>query len=166
MMKIVRLMTLLPPPMGGRPNPHRTQDATRKATRANGTCWCEWGCPHCMQATSKEKWTNLRTLRIPHAVWIEPKGLKDTVSSAPNIKQARVLAYASEHSCCDSILSYLRTDQFGVNRLLKPVESMLDSLTFLHLREQLEGFVMQAWSANKGWRKNRNCFRGRKKENI
>ncbi len=33
-----------------RPNPHRTRDATRNATQANGTCWCEWGCPHCTQA--------------------------------------------------------------------------------------------------------------------
>ena len=43
-----------------RPNPHRTQDVTRNATQANGTWWCEWGCPHCTQATSKEKCLNLR----------------------------------------------------------------------------------------------------------
>ncbi len=38
-----------------RPNPHRMRDATRNAIKANGTCWCEWGCPHRMQATSKGK---------------------------------------------------------------------------------------------------------------
>ena len=30
--------------------------------RANATCWCEWGCPHCMQATSKEKCSNLQRI--------------------------------------------------------------------------------------------------------
>ena len=42
-----------------RPNPHRTWDVMRNATQANGICRCEWGCPHCTQATSKEKRSNL-----------------------------------------------------------------------------------------------------------
>ena len=49
------------------------RDATRNATQANGTCWCEWGCPHCMQATSKEKCSNLRMHRIARPVWIGPQ---------------------------------------------------------------------------------------------
>ncbi len=55
-----------------RPNPHRTQDAMRNATQANGTCWCEWGCPHCIQATLKEKLSNLRARGVPRPVWIGP----------------------------------------------------------------------------------------------
>ncbi len=38
------------------PNSHRTRDATRNATQANGTCCCcQWEGSHCSQATSKEK---------------------------------------------------------------------------------------------------------------
>ncbi len=55
-----------------RPKPHRTRDATHNVTQANGTCWCECGCPHCMQATSKEKHSNLHMRRIPCPVWIGP----------------------------------------------------------------------------------------------
>ncbi len=44
---------------------HRMRDATRNATQANRTCWCEWGCPHCMQATSKEKHWNLHAHCVP-----------------------------------------------------------------------------------------------------
>ena len=61
---------------GVRPNPHRTRDATRNATQANGTWWCEWGCSHCTQATSKETRSNLRAHPIPRPVWIRPKQLK------------------------------------------------------------------------------------------
>ncbi len=32
-----------------------------RATQANGTCWYEWGCPHCTQATSKDLHSNVRT---------------------------------------------------------------------------------------------------------
>ncbi len=53
-----------------RPNPHRTRDAARNARQANGTCWCEWGYPHWMQATSKEKCSNLPARRVPRPVWI------------------------------------------------------------------------------------------------
>ncbi len=35
-----------------------TGRATRRKT--NGTCWCEWECPHCTQATSKDLHSNLR----------------------------------------------------------------------------------------------------------
>ena len=56
-----------------RPNPHRMPDRTRNARRANGICWCEWGCPHCTQATSKEKCSNLCVRRIPRPVWIGPE---------------------------------------------------------------------------------------------
>ncbi len=31
-----------------------------------------WGCPHCPQATSKEKHSNLHASRIPRPVWIGP----------------------------------------------------------------------------------------------
>ena len=55
-----------------RPNPHRTRDAMLNAMQGNGTCWCEWGCPHCTQATSKEKCSNLRLCRFPRPVWIGP----------------------------------------------------------------------------------------------
>ncbi len=52
-----------------------TQDADvmRNAMQAYGPCWCEWGCPHCTQATSKEKCSNVRTRRVPRPVWIGPK---------------------------------------------------------------------------------------------
>ena len=30
------------------------------ATQANGICWCEWECPHCSQAASKDLHSNLR----------------------------------------------------------------------------------------------------------
>ena len=55
-----------------RPNPHRMRDAMHNATQANGTCWCEWGYPHCTQATSKEKRSNLCARRVPRPVWIGP----------------------------------------------------------------------------------------------
>ena len=55
-----------------RPNPHRTRDATRNTTQANGTCWCEWGYPHCKQTTSKEKCSNLPARLVPRPVWIGP----------------------------------------------------------------------------------------------
>ena len=55
-------------PAGMRPHPHRTR--TRKA---NGICWCEWECPHCTQATSKDLRLNSRS----RPVWIGPKGPKD-----------------------------------------------------------------------------------------
>ena len=45
----------------------------RDARWANGTCWCECGCPHCMQATSKEKCSNLHVHCVPHPVWIKPE---------------------------------------------------------------------------------------------
>ena len=68
-----------------RPNAHRMRDPTRNATQANRTYWCEWGCPHCihcMQATSKEKHSNLLGHRIPCPVWIGPEGVcQDTNSS-------------------------------------------------------------------------------------
>ncbi len=56
-----------------RPNPHRTRDATHNAMQANGTCWCEWGCLHCTQATLKEKFSNLWAHRVLHPVWIGPE---------------------------------------------------------------------------------------------
>ncbi len=43
-----------------------------RATQANGTNWCEWEYPHCTQATSKEKRSNLCTRRVPRPVWIGP----------------------------------------------------------------------------------------------
>ena len=55
-----------------RPNPHRTRDAMHNATQANVTCWCEWGYPHCTQATSKEKHSNLSTPCVPRPVWMGP----------------------------------------------------------------------------------------------
>ena len=55
-----------------RPNPYRMQDAMHNVTQANEPCWCEWGCPHCRQATSKEKHSNLRARRVPRPVWIGP----------------------------------------------------------------------------------------------
>ena len=67
-----------------RPNPHRTRDAMCNAMWANGTCWCEWGCPHCMQATSKVKHSNLCAHRVPHPVWIGPKTRKTYLSCAPS----------------------------------------------------------------------------------
>ncbi len=60
-------------PHGSRPNPHRTRDATCNVMWANGTCWCEWECPHCTPATSKEKRSNLRTRGVPCPVWIGPQ---------------------------------------------------------------------------------------------
>ncbi len=65
-----------------RPNPHRTWGATRIGTQGNGTCVREWGCPHCMQATSKEKRSNLRARRVARAVWIGPTGFSRVYSPA------------------------------------------------------------------------------------
>ena len=56
-----------------RPNSHRTRDATRFATPANGTYCCQWECSYCMQTTSKEKCSNLRVRREARPVWIRPK---------------------------------------------------------------------------------------------
>ena len=52
-----------------RPNSHRM----RTGNPANGTCCCQWECSHCWQATSKEKHSNLRALRVARPVWIGPK---------------------------------------------------------------------------------------------
>ncbi len=53
--------------------PIHTGRGTRCATtQANGTCCCQWRCPHYMQATSKEKCLNLRTRGVPRPVWIGP----------------------------------------------------------------------------------------------
>ena len=49
----------------------------RNAMQANRTCWCKWGCSHCMQATSKEKRSNLCVCRIPRPVWIGPYDLRE-----------------------------------------------------------------------------------------
>ena len=47
---------------------------TRRAgvTPTNGTRWCQWECSHCLQATSKEKRSNLCACRVTRAVWIRP----------------------------------------------------------------------------------------------
>ena len=42
--------------------------STQDATQANGTCCCEWECPHCTQTTSKEKRSNLRARRVASRV--------------------------------------------------------------------------------------------------
>ncbi len=46
------------------------------ATQANGTCWCEWECPHCTQATSKDLCLNLCT-RIQCGLGLKPPNLKN-----------------------------------------------------------------------------------------
>ncbi len=45
-----------------RPNSHRTRDATRNATKWDQLS--QWEYSHCMQATSKEKHSNLRARRV------------------------------------------------------------------------------------------------------
>ncbi len=89
-----QLLMLLPSWKWLTPNPHRTRDAMRNAKQANGTCWCEWGCPHCGQATSKEKRSNLRLRRIPRPVWI---GLK-TEEVEVNCDLDHIVLYCEEGS--------------------------------------------------------------------
>ncbi len=52
---------------------HMTRDATHNTTQANGTCCHQWEYSHCMQATSKEKCSNLCAHRVARSVWIMPE---------------------------------------------------------------------------------------------
>ncbi len=74
-----------------RRNPHRTRDVTHNATQANRTCWCEWECSHCTQATSKEKCSNLRARCVPRPVWIGPKApcTPDATQEAKQIRMGK-----------------------------------------------------------------------------
>ena len=47
---------MAPPGDGYRP----IHTGRARATQANETCCCEWECPHCTQATSKDLRSNLR----------------------------------------------------------------------------------------------------------
>ena len=63
-------------------HPHRTRDATCNATQVNGACCCEWECPYCAQATSKDLRSNLRAhvlcgLGLKSWDW----GLRDTCAA-------------------------------------------------------------------------------------
>ncbi len=42
-------------------------------TPANGTCYCQWECSHCSQATPKEKHSNLQARRVAHPLWLRPQ---------------------------------------------------------------------------------------------
>ena len=50
-----------------------TQDAHAQREQM-GPVDVNGGCPHCIQATSKEKCLNLRTRHVPRPVWIGPIG--------------------------------------------------------------------------------------------
>ncbi len=73
-----------------------------RATQENGTYWCEWGCPHCTQATSKDLRSNLRARvlcglgpTLPDAAAFTPylhtNSSRNSASSANGSRQVNLL---------------------------------------------------------------------------
>ncbi len=72
-----------------------TQDAQREG-KANGTCCCQWECSHCLQATSKEKRSNLCVRRVARPVWIRP-GHSLPLPCSLELRKRNMF----RQSCCD-----------------------------------------------------------------
>ena len=67
---------------------------------SNGTCWCEWGCPHCTRATSKEKCSNLR--RVLYGL-----GLNYTDDVRLCLKRHPQLCFTASKCLCALVVSNL-----------------------------------------------------------